>query len=64
MESGISASRRLPITMMMEVRKMAFASFGDGPMGSLQAARGQARIESYEQMLELIDLAKKDGFFD
>ena len=28
------------------------------------SARGQARIESYEQMLELIDLAKKDGFFD
>ena len=35
-----------------------------GADGSLQAARGQARIESYEQMLELIDLAKKDGFFD
>ena len=34
------------------------------PDGSLQAARGQARIESYEQMVELIDLAKKDGFFD
>ena len=28
------------------------------------SARGQARIESYEQMLELIDLAEKDGFFD
>lgn len=35
-----------------------------GADGSLQAARGQARIESYEQMLELIDLAKKEGFFD
>ena len=34
------------------------------PDGSLQATRGQARIESYEQMLELIDLAKKDGFCD
>ena len=34
------------------------------PDGSLQAGRGQARIESYEQMVELIDLAKKDGFFD
>lgn len=34
------------------------------PDGSLQAARGQARIESYEQMHELIDLAKKEGFFD
>ena len=28
------------------------------------SACGQARIESYEQMLELIDLAKKEGFFD
>ena len=34
------------------------------PDGSLQAARGQARIESYEQMHELIDLAKKEGFFE
>lgn len=34
------------------------------PDGSLQAARGQARIESYEQILELINLAKKEGFFD
>lgn len=34
------------------------------PDGSLQAARGQARIESYEQMMDLIDMAKKDGFFD
>ena len=34
------------------------------PDGSLQAARGQARIESYEQMLELIDLAEEDSFFD
>ena len=25
---------------------------------------GQARIESYEQILELINLAKKDSFFD
>ena len=28
------------------------------------SARGQARIESYEQMLELIDLAEEDSFFD
>ena len=63
MESGISASRRLPITMMMEVREMGFASFGDGPMGRYNL-RGQARIESYEQMLELIDLAEEDSFFD
>ena len=28
------------------------------------SARGQARIESYVQMLELIDLAKDDSFFD
>ena len=34
------------------------------PDGSLQAARGQARIESYEQMLELIDLAEEDSSFD
>ena len=34
------------------------------PDSSLQAARGQARIESYEQMLELIDLAEEDSFFD
>ena len=34
------------------------------PDGKLQAARGQARIESYEQMHELIDLAKKEGFFE
>ena len=31
--------------------------------GSLQAARGQARIESYEQMMALINQAKKEGFF-
>ena len=28
------------------------------------AARAVAIRESYEQMLELIDLAKKEGFFD
>ena len=33
------------------------------PNGTLQAARGQARIESYEQMLSLIEMAKKEGFF-
>lgn len=33
------------------------------PDGKLQAARGQARIESYEQMMGFIDLAKKDGLF-
>ena len=38
---------------------MAFHAFG-----MIVCLRGQARIESYEQMLELIDLAKKDGFFD
>ena len=31
--------------------------------GSLQAARGQARIESYKQMMALINKAKKAGFF-
>ena len=44
--------------MMMEVRKMGFASFGGGPMVRYKL-RGQARIKSYEQMLELIDLTKK-----
>ena len=34
------------------------------PDGSLQAARGQARIESYEQMMALINQAKEDGFFE
>ena len=34
------------------------------PDGSLQAARGQARIESYEQMMVLINQAKEDGFFE
>lgn len=34
------------------------------PDGSLQAARGQARIESYEQMMELIEMAKNEGLFD
>ena len=33
------------------------------PDGSLQDARGQARIESYEQMMTLIDQAEKEGFF-
>ena len=33
------------------------------PNGKLQAARGQARIESYEQMQELIEMAKHAGFF-
>lgn len=32
--------------------------------GSLQAARGQARIETYEQMMDLIEQAKQAGFFD
>ena len=44
--------------------KEAFDTNWVVPMGSLQAARGQARIESYEQMLELIDLAEEDSFFD
>ena len=34
------------------------------PDGSLQAARGQARIETYEQMMGLIEQAKQAGFFD
>lgn len=34
------------------------------PDGSLQAARGQARIESLEQMEDLIAQAKEEGFFD
>ena len=34
------------------------------PDGSLQAARCQARIESYEQMIVLINQAKEDGFFE
>ena len=34
------------------------------PDGSLQAARGQARIESYEQMMVLINQAKEEGFFE
>ena len=34
------------------------------PDGSLQAARGQARIESYEQMIALINQAKKEEFFE
>ena len=34
------------------------------PDGSLQATRGQARIESYEQMMALINQAKEDGFFE
>ena len=33
------------------------------PNGTLQAARGQERIESYGQMQSLIEMAKKDGFF-
>ncbi|MGN0088090.1 MAG: hypothetical protein ACI35Y_03560 [Candidatus Limimorpha sp.] len=32
MEIGTSASRRLPITMMMEVRKTAIGLFGGGLM--------------------------------
>ena len=34
------------------------------PDGSLQAARGQARIETYEQMMALINLANEEGFFE
>ena len=34
------------------------------PDGSLQAARGQARIESNEQMMALINQAKEEGFFE
>ena len=32
--------------------------------GSLQAARGQARIESYEQIMALINQAKEEAFFE
>lgn len=38
---------------------MAFHAFG-----MIVCLRGQARIESYEQMLELIDLAEEDSSFD
>lgn len=34
------------------------------PDGSLQAARGQACIETYEQMMALINQAKEEGFFE
>lgn len=34
------------------------------PDGSLQTARGQARIETYEQMMALINQAKEEGFFE
>ena len=34
------------------------------PDGSLQAARGQARIETYEQMMASINQAKEEGFFE
>ena len=34
------------------------------PDGRLQAARGQARIESNEQMMALINQAKEEGFFE
>lgn len=33
------------------------------PDGSLQAARGQARIPNETELLNLIDLARKDGWF-
>lgn len=33
------------------------------PDGTLQAARGQARIKSLSQMMNLIKLATEDGFF-
>lgn len=33
------------------------------PDGSLQTARGQDRIETYEQMMALINQAKEEGFF-
>lgn len=33
------------------------------PDGSLQAARGQARIPSKKELLELLDLASKEGWF-
>lgn len=34
------------------------------PDGSLLAARGQARIETYEQMMALINQAKEVEFFE
>ena len=34
------------------------------PDGSLQAARGQARIPSKKDLLELLDLASKEGWFN
>lgn len=33
------------------------------PDGTLQAARGQARIESYERIMALINQAKEKGVF-
>lgn len=33
------------------------------PDGTLQAARGQARIESLSQMMNLVKLATEKGFF-
>lgn len=33
------------------------------PDGTLQAARGQARIPSKKDILELLDLASKEGWF-
>lgn len=44
--------------------KKGFRFIWRRPNGKLQAARGQARIESYEQMMSLIESARKQGFFD
>jgi len=33
------------------------------PDGTLQAARGQARIPSKKELLELLDLASEEGWF-
>lgn len=34
------------------------------PDGSLQAARGQARIPSKNELIELLELASKEGWFN
>lgn len=72
--------RQVPVTLIPDRWNLCFQKvtyhYDDGevqdgyrfiwrrPDGSLQAARGQARIESYGQMMELIEMAKKEGFFE
>jgi hypothetical protein len=47
-----------------DTREFGYRFIWRRPDGSLQAARGQARIPSFSDMNELLGLAKKEGWLE